>query len=443
MEDEMDKKTVSKMLEGATKKDFMEIISSMSVYSVEAEKVIIDWCKRNNKKNKKQAIEIELGNLWMKARNVISEFNEYGGGPYSDEEDAVDNLWRMEEIVKKQNISWDVRVSVLDEMLEQFYIGNSGFDDMLIDIAASFCKTKEEKRYLADALAGGNNDYYRGYAAQIYKNIGDNKQFLKTKLDNLRYGSDYVEVAKYYARQGDKQKALDYIWQGLETCDGRLDELIDYVAPIYIEEENAAELLRLYQFVMKTKWNINIIAVAKQLYQYAKKTEDYASKKKMLLLILDTCEKNEIEKWFEICKSELIDEDWEKEYDNILQKARKKDEKFYLDVCMKTGKETEVLNVLQNERHGYDFWDLDYNGYFSKRLLKKYPNEVLALYWRDVYSLLSVANNKNYGIAVKLLKKIKSIMKKNGNAGKWEEQFEKLKEIHKRKRNFMALLGDL
>lgn len=57
-------------------------------------------------------------------------------------------------------------------MLEEFNIGNSGFDDLLIDIASSLCKTKEEKRYLADALAGGKNDYYRGYAANIYKSIG-------------------------------------------------------------------------------------------------------------------------------------------------------------------------------------------------------------------------------------------------------------------------------
>lgn len=117
---------------------------------------------REDEMDKKLAIEIELGNLWMEAREVISEFNAYGGGSYSDEEDAADDLWKMDEIVKKQNISWDVRVRILDEMLEQFYVGNSGFDDMLIDIATSFCKTKEEKRYLADALAGGGNDYYRG-----------------------------------------------------------------------------------------------------------------------------------------------------------------------------------------------------------------------------------------------------------------------------------------
>ena len=439
----MDKKMVNKMLEGATKQDFIEIISNMSVFSTDAEQIIIDWCKRNNEKNKMHAIEIELNNLWMKAREVISEFNAYGGGPDSDEDDAVDYLWRIESHVKKQKVSWDVRVRILDEMLEEFNIGNSGFDDLLIDIASSLCKTKEEKMYLADALAGGNNDYYRGYAADLYKSIGDNEKFLETKLHNMRYGSDYVDVAKYYIKRKDKQSALDYIWQGMEKSSGRLDELIDYAAPIYIKEENDMELRRMYQFVMETKWNINIVAMAKHLYQYAQRKGDYNSGKKMLLLILETCDKSEIKKWFEVCKRELSEKDWRQEYTTILEKIRKKDEKFYLDICMETGKESVVLESLQNARHGYDFWDLDYDGYFSKRLFKKYRNEVLALYWRDVNLLLSESKNKNYELAVKLLREIKSLMKKQGNEEKWRMEFGELKERNKRKRSFIGMLGNL
>lgn len=431
------------MLEGATKQDFIEIISNMSVFSTDAEQIVIDWCKGNNEKNKMYAIEIELNNLWMKAREVISEFNIYGGGPDSDEDDAVDYLWRIESHVKKQKVSWDVRVQILDEMLEEFNIGNSGFDDLLIDIASSLCKTKEEKMYLADALADGNNDYYRGYAANLYKSIGDNEKFLETNLHNMRYGSDYVDVAKYYIKRKDKQRALDYIWQGMEKSSGRLDELIDYAAPIYIKEENDMELRRMYQFVMETKWNINIVAMAKQLYQYAQRKGDYNSGKKMLLLILETCDKSEIKKWFEVCKRELSEKDWRQEYTTILEKVRKKDEKFYLDICMETGKESVVLESLQNARRGYDFWDLDYDGYFSKRLLKKYRNEVLVLYWRDVNLLLSESKNKNYELAVKLLREIKSLMKKQGNEEKWRMEFGKLKERNKRKRNFIGMLGNL
>ena len=95
----MDKKTVRDMLKGAENKDLIQIISAMSKKSAEAEQVIIDWCKKNNKDGKKKAMEMELRNLWMEAREVISEFNMYGGGAYSDEDEAADALWKMNEIV--------------------------------------------------------------------------------------------------------------------------------------------------------------------------------------------------------------------------------------------------------------------------------------------------------------------------------------------------------
>lgn len=86
----------------------------------------------------------------------------------------------MDEIIKKQEISWNIRVAILDEMLKEFFVGNSGFDDLLIDVANSFCKTKDEKRYLADALKEGSNEYYRNYSAMIYKK--DNWKDIKIKF---------------------------------------------------------------------------------------------------------------------------------------------------------------------------------------------------------------------------------------------------------------------
>ena len=45
----MDKDTVSKMLENAEKEDLLDIISNMSQANHKAEKIILDWCKKNNK----------------------------------------------------------------------------------------------------------------------------------------------------------------------------------------------------------------------------------------------------------------------------------------------------------------------------------------------------------------------------------------------------------
>ncbi len=439
----MDKKTVSKLLENAGKEDLIGIISQMSRCGRKAEQCITDWCISNNEKYQKKAIEMDLERHWEEAREVIQMFNEYGGGPESDEGDACDHLWKMDEIVKSHDISWEKRVVILDEMLEEFFAGNSGFDDILIQVAESFCLKNEEKRYLADALSGGCSGYYRGNAAQIYKSIGDQEQFLKTKLANLQYGSDYVEIARYYAKEGNQKKELEYIWKGLEACTGRLDELIDYVAPIYIKEKNDAELKRLHQFVLKTKWDFNIFALAKHLYRYADEKGDYQSEKQQLLLILDTCDKSELKKWFGICKEKLQEEDWQENYEKILEKIRNKDLKFYLDICMENGREEIVLKYLQSSHGRYNYWDVDYNQYFSKRLAEKYPNEILELYWEKVNNYLHISNNKNYELAVSFLKNIKTLMKKNDRQAEWEAKFRELKDKHKRKRNFMDLLGSM
>lgn len=230
---------------------------------------------------------------------------------------------------------------------------------------------------------------------------------------------------------------------GLEQCTGRLDKLIDYVTPIYIRKENDTELKRLYQLVLKTKWDINIFALAKHLYGYAGKKGDYPSEKKMLLLILDTCDKNEIKKWFGVCKEKLHQEDWQENYETILEKIREKNLKLYLDICMETGREDTVLEYLLGSRRSYDYWDVDDNQYFSKRLAEKYPDEILELYWKDVNSLLRVSRNKNYILAVSFLKKIKALMKSNDRQKEWDAKFRELKEVHKRKRNFMELLGKM
>ena len=367
----MDKKTVEEMLIMASRDDLTGIITKLTKCSSKADQVVIDWCKKNNSRCKDRAIGMELQNLWDDAQEIISDFNLYGGGPDSDEEEAADALWQMDEIVNKQDISWNIRVAILDEMMTEFFAGNSGFDDLLIDVAQSFCKTNDEKRYLADALKEGSNDYYRNYSAMIYREIGDEKGFLETKLSNLQYGSDYVEVARYYEEHGERQKARDIIWKGLKESQGRLDELISYIAPVYIKEKSEEELRRLYKLVMKTKWDVNICAIARYLYEYAQICHDDINRKKMLFLLLDTCEKNEIEKWYRACKQELDEAEWKHEREEILCKVKKKNMKFYLDICIESGEGKTVLEHLQRQNHVYDYWDMDYNQYFSSRLLNE------------------------------------------------------------------------
>lgn len=233
----MDKKTAEEMLKDVSRKDLVSMIVKMTACSREAENILIDWGRKNLKTKKELVYETELKSLWDEAQEIVSEFNEYGGGPRMRKRPFLDNLWNMSDIVKEHSISWDVRRTILDEMLYELRLGNSGFDDQLIEIAEDFCQTEDEIRYLADELSGGNGGCYKSYAAQLYRSIGDEDRFLQTRLGNLRYGSDYIEAAKYFAGKGDHKKEMEYIWQGLEKSNGRLDELIDYIAPIYRKEK--------------------------------------------------------------------------------------------------------------------------------------------------------------------------------------------------------------
>ena len=110
---------------------------------------------------------------------------------------------------------------------------------------------------------------------------------------------------------------------------------------------------------------------------------------------------------------------------------------------METGREAEVLKYLQSEERRYDYWNVDSGQYFSKRLFSRYPDEILALYWRDVHTLLLVTKNRNYEMATDLLTVIKSCMKQMGKMQEWNRQFEELKEKHKKKRNFIAMVQKL
>lgn len=110
---------------------------------------------------------------------------------------------------------------------------------------------------------------------------------------------------------------------------------------------------------------------------------------------------------------------------------------------METGREKIVLKEIQNSICRYDFWDVDYNQYFSSRLAKKYPDEILELYWKDVNELIRVSNNNKYKIATGLLKQIKEIMGENGQKSQWVSLFDEFKDKNKRKKNLIAMLKGL
>ena len=92
----MEKKTLNKLLENALKTDCIQIIYELLKLNPEGEELINDWYEKNDQKRKEEAQDAEFINLWdERILPTVMAFNEYGGGDYREEDDAIFILWEL------------------------------------------------------------------------------------------------------------------------------------------------------------------------------------------------------------------------------------------------------------------------------------------------------------------------------------------------------------
>jgi hypothetical protein len=80
-----------------------------------------------NKEQVSRALDEEL--LWENGNNakpIISQFNEYGGGPEDEEEECSNYLNDIVELAEKGDISTETKSKFMDELFEEYDVGNSG-----------------------------------------------------------------------------------------------------------------------------------------------------------------------------------------------------------------------------------------------------------------------------------------------------------------------------
>ena len=431
----MDKKTLNQLIGKYDKRELLELISYIVCRSNASQQALLDYCqkKEKNKKtdNQEFIIETQMKRHWEKAAKIIEMFDMYGGGPESDEEDAYDELEALEKLVNDNNISWIARKSILDELLAFVSSDNSGFTDYLVDIALTMCVQKNEKLYLADYLVQYANSYYRNLGTRIYLENGENEKFLENKKANLQYGSDYLELAEYYKKNGNEQQALEIVTEGLKKADGRLDELYTYLFNYYKKNKNTEALEKLYKDSEKRKWNQDTIA--RLMYQYYKDEGDYEKKKSALLKLFHCDEIKNLQKIYLECKQELTNEDFETEENGILQVIKKRNLPVYFDILLEKDRTEEVITYLSEHRQ-YNGWGIDQGHYFTKRLSDKYPREVIEMYWKEVEFYVGMGKEKNYHHAVMVLKEIRTIMKRNKWKEEWNSRYEDFRRKHSRKK---------
>ena len=221
------------LLETAENKVLVEIIEDLAIMFPEVRRECFEYLKAHVKLSPGQK-ETSDGEavfaLWGELEPDLEELDDYGGGDYSLADHVADLFYQIEEKLTKNKVPLEYRTNLLNEILPYIQSSNAGLDDQLYDVAYSCCYDNDDLRRLAGAFETIGNDWPIDHARRIYKRIGDNTKYLQLRALKMEFGLDYHDLATFYWKNGEEDKAINTVKDGLKKGVGRLDELREFLS---------------------------------------------------------------------------------------------------------------------------------------------------------------------------------------------------------------------
>ena len=143
-------------LESLPKDYLIALIKLMLYEKPELHKTVLEWIKEKEIiSDKFQVLEINdtlFKQYWNEAHKIISDFNDYGGGPDEEEDEIVSLLEKLVDFVDKNPITQNIKFEFIDECFSEYHRRNSGLDDLLIDTIYDVCDSEEDWFYVIENL---------------------------------------------------------------------------------------------------------------------------------------------------------------------------------------------------------------------------------------------------------------------------------------------------
>jgi len=400
--------------------DLYDLVNNLLDKKPELYQLILEWFKEKQKTAPKTDANDDLATLdnnllfeyWEDARRIISEFNEYGGGPEDAEYEAYGYLNNISELIKEGNITADAKFDFLDEAFEEYNYNNSGFEDGLMDVFFEICQTKEEWEYLVKKLDEHPSSWRTKMIMHIQrKYLHDDEAYLKERMKNLQYGMDYWDLVEYYDKKGDLPKALETAEEGILKGEGKLTELFEFLSEHFAKKEDTANLERIVHTALsRQSGKKNMLD---RLFEHYKFMGDYKSAKETLLESFGfTSWHSSYYDEYKRMKEFLKDQDWKSIEPEIVNKIKENDLNDYLRICLdKNMKKTAIETILNQASPRGRLGLLNDDGFdeFADKLEDDFPEKVIEYYWQKAYRNIPGGNRKTYQDAAKNLKKAKSI----------------------------------
>ena len=368
------------------------------------------------------------GEYWNNARPIISRFNELGGGPEEEEQEAYEWLEKVEKLADEGHITADVRLGLIEDILEEYFEGNSGFDDALTGLAFSLCREPAEWHALVGMLREHPSDWNEKLIMDIERDhLKDGKAYLEHRTKNLRYGMDYWDLAGYYLGTDDTESALRTCEEGAVKGEGRIEELLVFLFEHYEKKRDPGQLERIAGVAISRGTDQRL--VLDRLFEYYKALNDYENAKKAALRAYEHLRTGYFAEYKRL-KAFLNCPDWEAVEGRVISDSRKNDLDGYLNICLSRGDKEAVLGTILKPPLDRWGWHLkcDYDG-FARKISPDYPREMADYFWRRAGSSIGEKSRGSYRTAARYLSLVKDIyFNRLKDPMTWNRRFEALKE---------------
>ena len=379
-----------------------------------------------------------LWEYWERAEEIISDFNDYGGGPEDLEYEAYEYLEKITGLFSQYPIPTEEKRLLINKLFTQYAIGNSGFDDGLMDMICELCESDSDWKHVITLLQKEPNDWNQKLIMRIYKDqLQDGEAYLQLRLQSLKYGMDYWDLAAYYISQDQIEKAIEVAEAGVENGQGRKTELFAFLFDYYAEQDEINQIQTVVDMAFRKESDIDLIRDC--AFRYFKWKNEYEELKNILVRAFRTNyrDKKHYDD-FNAMRKHLSAEDWEevqKEMIGIVQKENMMD---YLEICYDNEMYNEILEImLKPNRMTYGYGDVGMDR-LADKLVDKYPKEIIEYYWNKGCLLIPGGNRKGYKEAVKNFEKERDIYeKKLDEYDVWQSRLEALEIQFRNRRAFL------
>ena len=312
----------------------------------------------------------EYSSLWGEAEEIISKFNEYGGGDEDDEEIVYDNLNKIVEIFQQEKLDEKTKIEFINNCFECYFWGNSGFDDLLRDGAFDVCNSEENWLLVIEKLRKSNSSYDQERIMDIYKDkLNDDDSYLKFRMGKLYYGMDYLDLVDYYIKKKNIEKAVKIAKEGIEKGEGRIIDLIEFLLKFYIKNKDYENSLKYY---IQSFNEDPSFEEYKKIKQFCKK-EDFKKVSKKLYELINDGRSREV-------KAEI--DFYNEDYQLVFNYVKERELDFFYDGTLKN---------------------------WAQKLEPHFPEEILSIYLNKVMRILEHKLSKEYPIAEYYIDRIRKI----------------------------------